>query len=95
MPCSTFPITYGLIERCTFEIMLETCSKTHIPPKPSKKLAIIIFWEIALRWTKVAEFIPLVSSIIPVKILMPNFGFNPKRCNTGWRAWDNIYNILL
>ena len=67
IPWISFPIRYGLIDKCSFAIMLKTCSSTEIPPKPRRKavnkiLSVSIF--------KVeSNFTPLVSSSIPENIL--------------------------
>lgn len=58
---------YGFIEMSDDEVMLSTCSKIDIPPKPSKKLHRIMFKEITLNGILEIKETPFVSSIIPEK----------------------------
>ena len=61
------PIIYGFIEISDVDVILNTCSKIEIPPKPSKKLHIIIFTDIALNGILDIIETPFVSSTIPEK----------------------------
>ena len=63
--CSNFPKIYGLIDKSVFEIVLQTCSKTEMPPNPRRKEAIIILIESFFSGILQTIFKPLVSSKIP------------------------------
>ena len=67
-PWSNLPKIYGFADIFSFEITLSTCSITDSPPKPKRKLHIIILTDIALFGIRLICFIPFVSSIIPVII---------------------------
>ena len=62
------PYIYGLIDKSVLEVMLNTCRRTEIPPKPSKNAVIIIFIDNFLKAIFEMIFIPLVISNKPVKI---------------------------
>ena len=66
MPCNIFPKIYGLIDKSVFDVMLNTCSKTDIPPKPNKKEVKIIFIESFLQAIVEKEEMPFVISIKPL-----------------------------
>ena len=66
-----------------FEVILHTCSKIEIPPKPSRKEQIITLipsWE---QGTKLTKFTPEVNSIMPDKTGVINWVLILKGCNRG------------
>ena len=58
---------YGFIDKSDLEIILKTCNKTDIPPKPSKKLVAMILIDIFFSFIADIKLIPFVISKIPVK----------------------------
>lgn len=67
-PWRIFPYIYGLIDKSVLEVILNTCKRTEIPPKPSKNAVIIILIDSFLKAIFEIIFIPLVISNNPVKI---------------------------
>ena len=66
IPCNSFPKIYGLIDKSLLEVILSTCNKTEIPPKPSKKAVINILIESFLQAILEIVLIPFVISKKPV-----------------------------
>ena len=66
IPCKSFPIIYGFIDIFSFDVILITCNRIDIPPKPNKKEAIIML--ILENLNKERLFSPLVNSTIPISI---------------------------
>ena len=66
-----------------FEIILHTCNKIEIPPKPSKKAQIITLIPSLEQGTILIRLTPDVSSIIPDKKGVINSKFIPKGCSIG------------
>lgn len=66
-----------------FEIILHTCNKIEIPPKPSKKAQIITLIPSSEQGTMLTRLTPEVSSIIPDKNGIINSKFIPKGYNNG------------
>ena len=64
-PCMHLPMKYFFIDKSVCEIILKTCSKTEIPPKPSKNADKIIFCDTLFIFTKAVKLTPFVSSKIP------------------------------
>lgn len=60
------PYTYGLIDKSDFEVILKTCNRTDIPPKPSKKAVKIRLIESFLLEILEIELIPFVISKKPL-----------------------------
>ena len=48
IPCNSFPYIYGLMDKSLLEVILRTCNKTEIPPKPRKKAVSKMLTEIFL-----------------------------------------------
>ena len=59
---------YGLIDILLFEVMLNTCNITEIPPNPNKNAHIIIVILIVLVGILQIYCTPFVNSIKPVYI---------------------------
>ena len=57
---------YGFIDKSVFEVILNTCRKTEIPPKPRRKAAKIILIESFLHAIEEIILIPFVISNKPV-----------------------------
>ena len=91
----SFPIIYGFIEISDVEVILKTCNKTEIPPKPSKNAQIIVFTEIILNGIFEIIETPLVSSIIPENSPFANDVGKFKTFSKGETIKDNTSNILV
>jgi len=70
--CNIFPIIYGFIEISVFEIMLKTCRRIDIPPKPSKQLDNMIVVVYSLIGIVEIVFNPFVNSMKPERIPLAN-----------------------
>ena len=66
IPCNSFPKIYGLIDKSLLEVILSTCNKTEIPPKPSKNAVINMLIESFLQAILEILLIPFVISKNPV-----------------------------
>ena len=77
-PCMHLPMKYFFIDKSVCEIILKTCSKTEMPPKPSKNADKIIFCETLFIFTKAVKLTPFVSSKIPQSSGWAKFISKPK-----------------
>ena len=68
-PCNILPNIYALSDKSLSETILETCIKTEIPPKPSKKAAMQISIIPFSRLVFVRFLNPFVTSKSPFIIL--------------------------
>lgn len=75
-----------------FEVILHTCSKTEMPPNPSKKAQIIILIPSVLQGTKLTKLTPEVSSIKPDRKGTINRVFTFNGTNIGFKILTNKLN---
>ena len=71
-PLKILPIIYGFIDKSVFEIILNTCRRTDIPPKLKKNVVMVSFILIDMYVSEVISFIPAVVSSIPRKMYSKN-----------------------
>ena len=65
-PCKSLPYMYGLIDKSVLEVILQTCNKIDIPPKPSKNALKIMLIESFFDAIQDIELIPFVISKKPL-----------------------------
>ena len=95
IPCIIFPYKYGFIDRSVLEVMLNTCRKTEIPPKPSKKAVKITFKLIALICIEAICLMPFVISSSPVSNGIQKEELILKSFKIGLKNNDNKLNMPL
>ena len=77
-PCIHLPMKYFFIDKSVSEMILKTCSKTEIPPNPSKNADKIIFCDTLFIFIKAIKLTPFVSSKIPQSKGFANFVSKPR-----------------
>lgn len=83
IPCKIFPYKYGFIDKSVLEVILNTCKKIEIPPKPSKNDVNRILIEIFLQAILEIIWIPFVISNKPVRNPCTKVVSILKKLNTG------------
>lgn len=86
---------YGFIDKSVFEVMLNTCKNTEIPPKPSRNAVITRLIERFLLLIDEIVWIPFVISNNPVNIPDIKFWSMCKILKIGVMLVHNIFNIPL
>lgn len=94
-PCNSFPYMYGFMDRSLLDVILYTCKKTEIPPKPSRNAERIIFMLIVFIGIIEICLIPLVISSIPVRMGVQKFVSRFSSLNIGELIRVNVLKIPL